>query len=310
MKTLKFLLGVIIGAIGLWIALRGMDIKQFAGAMKSANATWLLIPLPVYLFGFIARSWRWQRLLGGINKVKVRNVFPVLMSGFFMNNVLPFRTGEVARAYFAKASLGFPLSISLGSIVAERLLDVLVVFTFAALVLGSGHFSIFGGLSTGSAVLTAIIIAIAGITSLRILLNSRVQNKLNGLLPDWIGRILASFAQGMAKLASWRATCGLFLFSLAVWAAEGSTIAIMSRAFGINLSLLEGYALMVAVCVGVSIPSAPGYVGTYEIFAITALSAMGVDKIKALPFVITLHAIQLLCVSLIGLPSLIWLRRK
>lgn len=310
MKKLKSLAGLIIGAICLWFVLAGMDTKQFIGALKSATPAWLLVPLPVYLFGFIARSWRWQRLLGAVDKVKVRNIFPVLMSGFFMNNVLPFRAGEVARAYFAKTSLGFPLSVSLGSIIAERLLDVVVIFTIAALVLGSGRFNILDGLSAGSAILTAIIIAVAGITSLRILLDERVQNKLNRLLPGWAGRIFASFAQGMAKLTCWRETCGLFLFSLVVWLAEGSTIAIMSRAFGINLSLLEGYALMVAVCVGVSIPSAPGYVGTYEFFAVTALNAIGVDKTKALPFVVTLHAVQLLCVSLVGLPSLIMQRRK
>jgi uncharacterized membrane protein YbhN (UPF0104 family) len=87
-------------------------------------------------------------------------------------------------------------------------------------------------------------------------------------------------------------------------------IFIVAHAMRLSLSLLESAAVLTGISVGVMVPAAPGFVGTYEFFANQMLLFLGKDPVRSVSFVFALHAYQLLAMSLLGVIGLFLISRK
>ena len=102
MKRWQFIIGIIISAIFVWLALRGIDLQKAWLAMQSANYWWLIPSVAVYFMAVWARVWRWQYLLRPLKKISLHTMFPIVVIGYMGNNIYPARIGEVLRAYVLK----------------------------------------------------------------------------------------------------------------------------------------------------------------------------------------------------------------
>ena len=98
MKKWQFWVGVLISVVFIWLALRGLRLDEFWGAVQGANYWWLLPGIGVYFIGVWIRAWRWHYLLGPIKKIPTRTMFPITTIGYMGNNIYPARAGEVLRA--------------------------------------------------------------------------------------------------------------------------------------------------------------------------------------------------------------------
>src|SRR5512138_1157186 len=130
MKKWQFWLGVLISIVFIWLALRGLRLEQFWGAVKQANYIWLLPGIAVYFVGVWVRAWRWHYLLGPIKKIPTQTMFPITTIGYMGNNIYPARAGEVLRAVILKRREGVSVSASLATIVVERIFDGVVMLGF------------------------------------------------------------------------------------------------------------------------------------------------------------------------------------
>src|SRR5690606_24233893 len=120
-------LGFVISGVFVYLALRGLNLREVWLDLRGANYWWLVPGVLVYFVAVWARTWRWHYLLRPIKRIRLAELFPVVVIGYMGNNVYPFRAGEVIRAYVLERNEGVRISASLATIVVERIFDGLVM---------------------------------------------------------------------------------------------------------------------------------------------------------------------------------------
>jgi uncharacterized protein (TIRG00374 family) len=130
LKRWQFWAGLLISLIFLYLALRGLGLKDLGAAMREADYIWLLPGIAVYFVGVWLRAWRWHYLVRPVKDVPTVRMFPIVAIGYMGNNIYPARAGEVLRAVFLKASEQVPISPSLATIIVERIFDGVVMLGF------------------------------------------------------------------------------------------------------------------------------------------------------------------------------------
>src|SRR5260221_13032427 len=130
MKKWQFRFGVLISVLFIWLAVRGLKLNEFWGAVKQANYWWLIPGIGVYFVRVWVRAWRWHYLLKPIKEIPTRNMFPITTIGYMGNNIYPARAGEVLRAVILKRKEGVSVSASLATIIVERIFDGVVMLSF------------------------------------------------------------------------------------------------------------------------------------------------------------------------------------
>ena len=307
----QFILGVIISVVSLSIALRNLELAKVLGVFRGARYWWIIPGVAVYFLGVLGRTWRWHYLLRPLKLVSLRRLFPVVTIGYMGNNVYPARAGEVIRAYVLRRNEGVSVSASLATVVVERMFDglVMLIFVFIGLpftpmpawlrqfvVIASGVF--FGAL----AVFFVFAIRPGWARSL-------YQPLVGRVVPErWrepVVGFLERFVEGLSSLRSARDVLMIFVTSVLIWLAETVKYWFVMQAFvgpGTGFPVAF-YVLMLmngVVNLWTTIPSAPGYVGTFDLPGIEILSIFGVPRDVAAAYTLVLHAALWLPITLLG----------
>jgi len=313
-KNWQFWLGVLISVLFIWLALRGLHLNDFWGTVQQANYWWLLPGVGVYFIGVWVRAWRWHYLLGPIKKIPTKTMFPITTIGYMGNNIYPARAGEVLRAVILKRKEGVPVSASLATIIVERIFDgvVMLAFVFVNLpelakltgasgfvgniqqvaVIGTGAF--LGALAVFllAAMFPQVTIKI-GTWFIERFLPQRLREKVSG--------IMHKFLDGLASLRSPFNVLMVFLTSVIIWLLETGKYWFVMHAFAFNVSFFALMLMNGIVNLATTIPSAPGYVGTFDAPGIAVLTAYGVDQATAAGYTLTLHVALWLPITLLGM---------
>ncbi len=305
---LRLFIGVLISAVFIWLALRGLHLPDVWVGLRSAEYVWLIPSIAVYFVAVWARTWRWDYLLRPMKRIPLRRLFPVVVIGYMGNNVYPFRAGELLRAFVLRQQEDVSMSSSLATIVVERVFDglVMLLFVFVALpfaplpsetirlvvVIGSGVF--LGAL--------VVFFAVAAVPQRFLRLTEWITARL---VPARLRAPLLSFARrfidGLAALRSGRGLLMIFLTSVVIWLLETVKYWFVMRAFDFNVSFFALMLMNGVVNLATTLPSAPGYIGTFDGPGIAVLSLYGVDPAVAAAYTLTLHAALWLPITLLGI---------
>src|ERR1700690_351296 len=115
--------GAVVAVVCLYFAFRGISFRQLGLALAHARLLPIAIALALYGVDFLLRSQRWAVLIKPVRPTPASDLFWVMMIGFFANNVLPLRMGELVRAHVCGTKLKISRTASLGTILLERLCD-------------------------------------------------------------------------------------------------------------------------------------------------------------------------------------------
>ncbi len=264
----------------------------------------------VTLSGYLLRSFRWQRIVRPVAPLSFGSTFSILMMGFAANNLLPARLGEVVRAYLLRRKTGARKTYGVATILLERVCDGLTLILFLGAVSLSMTLPDWG---QEVQTVSTLLFAGAAVGIVVLLLQEsfvvRAANVVLGILPTRLGgpilRALGTFISGLHALKSRRTIALVFVLSVGVWLLEATSYLLMINAFNVAMSpltqVLAAVFLLVVVNLGIMLPSAPGYVGTFQFFAVMALGAFGVPKETALAVAIASHLMQYLLVTAIGI---------
>ena len=127
----RWIIGIVVSLFFLWVAFRQVsDVGHLAEALGSANYLWLAPAVALYLLGLLVRALRWRILLLPIARIPTGPLFGILSIGFLVNNVLPARLGEIARAILVGRRHGVSRSAALATVVVERIFDGVVMLLF------------------------------------------------------------------------------------------------------------------------------------------------------------------------------------
>ncbi|MCK5330976.1 MAG: flippase-like domain-containing protein, partial [Candidatus Marinimicrobia bacterium] len=132
-KYLKLSVAIGISLAGLYFAFRGVEFEELLGAITRVNGSYILASVLLMVFSVVLRALRWRLILEPIQNISFHPLFGATMIGYFGNSVLPFRLGELLRAYSLSRTKPISASEAFGTIVLERVLDmigVLVVMVF------------------------------------------------------------------------------------------------------------------------------------------------------------------------------------
>ena len=314
MKRWQFWLGLLISGVFLYLALKGLRLQDVWGALQGAAYVWLIPGVIVYFMGVGVRAWRWQYLLKPVKVVPFKESFEIVTIGYMGNNIFPARLGEVLRAVILKRRDDVPISASLATIIVERVFDGVVMLAFVFLNLGalaniqgsSGFIGSIQSLAVWGAVvflgvLAAFLLAamfperskqVIGWISQR-LVPVRFREKLLGISFKFLG--------GLEALRSPREALMIFVTSVIIWLFETSKYWFVMHAFDFEVSLFALMLMNGIVTLATTIPSAPGYVGTFDAPGIAVLEAFGITKAIAAGYTLVLHVALWLPITALGL---------
>ncbi len=310
----QFWLGLAISALFLWLALRGLRLADVWQTIQGAQYLWLLPGLAAYWIGVWVRSWRWTYLLRPLKSITTRTAFPIVVIGYMGNNILPARTGELLRAYVLRRSESVPISGSLATIVLERAFDGVVMLSFVVLNLPelarvSGDTSLVGNLYN------LAILGVTGFLMAVILLifmavypgptESAFQWVNQRLVPkrfrQQAGQLTVRFLEGLGALRSPRDLFMVLLTSILIWLLETVKYWFLMHAFPFEVSFFALMLMNGVVNLATTLPSAPGYIGTFDAPGIAVLVAYGVNQAVATAYTLVLHAALWLPITLLGI---------
>ncbi len=313
MKRWQFWVGVLISVFFVWVSLKGLRLQDFWSAVQTANYWWFLPGIGVYFVGVSIRAWRWHYLLGPIKKIPTRVMFPITTIGYMGNNIYPARAGEVLRAVILKRREGVAVSASLATIIIERIFDgvVMLAFVFINLpelarltgssgVLGSiRQVAVFGtGIFLGALVVFLLAAMFPQVTSR--FGSWFIQRLLPGRLHERALGLMHRFLDGLASLRSPFNVLMVFFTSVIIWLLETGKYWFVMHAFPFKVNFFALMLMNGLANLATTIPSAPGYIGTFDAPGIAVLTAYGVDQAAATGYTLALHVALWLPITLLG----------
>ena len=312
-KRWQFWLGLGISLVFLYIALRGLGLKDLGAALREANYIWLLPGVAVYFIAVWIRAWRWHYLVRPIKSVPTRRMFPIVAIGYMGNNIYPARAGEVFRALFLKKYEGVAFSASLATIIVERIFDGVVMLGFVFLNLPElarltadsgfvGNIQTLALWGTGAFLGALAVFLLAAMfptkayalasTIVQRLAPQRYQERILGLVDKFLG--------GLGALRSPKDALMVFLTTVLIWLLETGKYWFVMQAFPFKVSFFALMLMNGIVNLATTIPSAPGYVGTFDAPGIAVLTAYEVAKATAAAYTLVLHVALWVPITALG----------
>jgi uncharacterized protein (TIRG00374 family) len=302
----KLAIGVVVSAVFLYLATRGIDWNDFAAALASTNWLWLIPAVVVTMLGHFSRSVRWKFMMTPVKQCHIAPLWSATAIAFMVNNLLPARLGEFVRAMVIGRSERVSRSAAFATIVYERVVDVfvLIILLWYAMVTISGP----PWLARSAGLLVVFNVALFALLVAMVRWRARFRDlmtrAMKPLPPETRARLHGSadsFVDGLGVVTQPRAAIPIVLLSIAVWGCAMLGVYFCVLAFGLPVPLLASFFLIVIVSLGSMIPSAPAFVGTMQYACVIGLAAFGVDKADALAFSTVYHATQFFPITLAGL---------
>jgi uncharacterized protein (TIRG00374 family) len=305
MRKIKIIIGLLISAVFLWLAFLKVNFKELTSALESANYSLIIFAAFVNGLSFIPRAYRWKLLLKPLKKTRFGNTFGTLSIGFMANSVLPARGGEFIRAFAIGQTERISKSASFATIIVERVIDMitLLVFLVISIRLISDNTLISKIFWIGLILTISVIIFLAILRK-----NPKIINIFVSLSPEKfkerIRKFLEAFIKGLEILSDFKILFYTFLQSFLIWSCFAAVYYVLFISFGFQLSVGAAFLVMAICSLGISIPSSPGFIGTYHYFVTFSLSLFQIPKSSALSFAIVAWAVNFLPVVVIGLVAL------
>jgi hypothetical protein len=301
-STKQWLPGVIISLAAIIFIIYKFDLRSLVKAIRSANYWVLLLSLGISVVWLAIRGLAWRTLLRG--KASYRDVFLTLSEGYLLNNFLPFRLGELGRAFLLgrKANLGFMEVLS--TIIIERTLDV----AFSAVILLSAVPFVVGAAGAGKIAALMGVLVVVGLITLYVLAHNRAwaMHMFERLSARWPtiqvrgGGLVGSFLVGLEGLTD----AGLFirvLFWMIIdWAISILQVYLLLVAFFPHPQPVWALFGLGAAAFGNAVPSMPGAIGTYDAALAGALTIVSGDPTTSLAATLVTHVFNYIVTGIIG----------
>lgn len=317
-RAAKFVIGLVVTAVFVWLLFGNVSLTDLAGAIASADLRFVPAGLACLVIGYAARITRWWLMLRAGDTISAQADEPLswraaatpFLTSIAVNNVAPLRAGDVLRvfAFRGRADLG-PARV-LGTLVVERVLDLCTLLVILFVVL---QFVPDGRVPSSIARTAAIVAGVGAVAALGLLIGPAVGGRMVRALQriaavqsvPFAPKLLA-FAAGLcdsmrAILGGGRRVILYFALTGVAWAFEGGVF--LAAAFAIHLAenvAAASYFALAAATLATLLPSSPGYVGTFHFFAAEAVAAFGAPAATAAGFAVLAHSLLWLTTTIGG----------
>ena len=305
-RVLKYLVPLAISVVLLYFTFREVDVRYVLEQVRNVNGIYILLVILVTVLGQGLRSLRWGMMLGPIERLSQRVLFPITSVGFMFIILLPARLGELVRPYLLRQNCQIHLSAGIATVVLERIMDLLVILGLLVItvnVLELPNWIIRGAtsiLGTGLVFIGILLFGSLRRRKIRELITAWAPHKVSGFLII----VLDKFYEGMSVLKSRRHTLTVFNITVLIWGNFVLSYLFLFKAFDMPLGVLAAITVLVLTALGISVPAAPGFIGSYHFFCALALSLFGVHKEMAVSYAVLSHLIMVITFTGLGVACL------
>jgi hypothetical protein len=311
--ALFWVIALLIAAVLLRYSLRGIDWQRVGTLLMGARWPYVALGLLISTVSLTLRAIRWRLLLCAGGNVPVGTVFWATAAGYFGNNFLPARAGELVRTLMISARSELSKTYVLTTALSERVSDAIALVVISATVLSISPYSP-GWLADASKPFAAAafisVLAIALLPKIeplaeriitRMPLSSTIRTKLMQLLEICL-QALRSF-HDLLRLSSF-----LGLTSV-IWTLDAIGSVVAANALGLSMPLSVAFLLIAGLGLASAVPSTPGYVGVYQFVAVSILGPFGFSRTNAIAYILLAQALSCVLIGFWGALGLFRYRR-
>ncbi len=298
----------------LYYSLRGIEWRQVWTILTGADLRFVAMAVGTITGALFLRALRWRILLQSRTPVDVPTAFWATSAGYFGNNFLPARAGELVRTVMISARTGLAKAFVLTTALSERLSDAIVLVFIGSVILltlpvrpgwfehAAKPFATIGLLGAA---------AIAVLPKLerlwRYLLNRLpIPHKIRDKLLDALEHVLMG-------IRAFHDAGRLFRFvsaTILIWFVDATGTIIGMHALHMSVNLPVAFLLITGLALGSALPSTPGYVGIYQFVAVSVLTPFGFSRTDAIAYILLAQALQYSVLTVLGLVGFAWFRRS
>lgn len=304
-RLIYWLVAVAIAAVLLDISLRGIDWSQVGRILLRARWGYVAVWIVVGSIALVLRAVRWRVLLQSRTAVRLSTAFWATAAGYFGNNFLPARAGELIRTVMVSAETGLSKSFVLTTAMTERLCDGVTLVLIASVVLfalpnppgwlahAARPFAVAGVCGALAVAFSPMLDGLSRRVIAILPVRTEYRNKLLGILEQILTG--ATALHNMRRLTKFVAVTGV------IWLLDAVGVQIGMRALGQNVSLQVALLLITGLGLGSALPATPGYVGIYQFVAVSVLVPFGLSKTDAIAFILLSQALNYVGTAIWGL---------
>jgi len=304
-KYLKILIVGGISIIGIYLAFMGEDFDGLIHQIKQVNISEITLGCFLLVTSCIIRAYRWKLIMDPVEKIPLHDVFSATMVGYFGNGILAFRLGELLRAYSVTSGRHMSATQAFGTVIMERILDlIMVLFVFVLLIpwFPFEHEGIWLAVYIFSGITFAIILGI--FLSWKFNLMGKVGDV--AVLQKGIGQklfqALNKIFDGIVLIKKTDHVAGIVLSSILLWGFYYAVTFIILSACDLNLGIVGTGIILVLGSIVIGIPALPGSAGTYDAgIKFSLIVVFEIASEKALTYAIVSHAVSYFPMVIIGM---------
>lgn len=285
---MKKILSISVATLCLYFAFQQVNLEDINRALFTANLFYVFLATLITFITFILRSIRWRILLNTPKELSFVQYMSSTHIGYFLNNILPFRAGDLGRAQLlSNQSKEIKFSFLVGSLVAEKIIDLWIIGFFSIFIIFSGYQDVLG-FKFSLIILLLYIITTTIIFGRNSLVNI-VQEKFS---------ITKNFIDGYLLVSKNKIKLGSI--SILLWCSFVVYIYLILQAVDINLTTQQYIGLTIISSIVTSLPVAPAAIGTYHLAVIYCLSLYGINIDLAQTAAILMHSLFLVYTIIFG----------
>ncbi|UOG75030.1 flippase-like domain-containing protein [Hymenobacter tibetensis] len=314
---MKYTLLLSVSGLLMWYAVRGQDLSRIGQYVRGANYWWLAITMVLSVLGYFSRAYRWKMQLDPTvtgEKPAFWHVYHAMMVGYLANMVLPGRVGEVVRCTLLQRTSKVPVQVSLGTVITERIIDVLMLLTLLGTVLlldfktfwNFANEYLLQGKADALARNRNVLVA-AGVATVLVVilfmyllwrnLEKLKQNAAFNKLMSFVKGLLA----GVFSIVKLENKGAFLLHTLFTWLVYYLMDYLAFFAFPetYNLDMRAGLAVLTFGAFGMAAP-VQGGIGVFHLLVQSTLLVYGISREGGIAYALVVHGAQTLLVVLMG----------
>jgi glycosyltransferase 2 family protein len=318
-RYISGIISITLAILFLFLALRGIDWEEVLHTLANVQVLYLCFGLGFFSISLFLRSLRWQTLLSARKHVPLPVMFWATAVGYLGNSFLPARAGEAIRSVAVGNNSGISKSFIFATAITERILDACFLVVGGMLLLPQidqlpGELKSFLWMISPVILLAVVMIAFAPKVLgffVRVWRGSFL-SRIN-LPENWMAKVSAfaeQYAEGAAAFVHPRRALLFFILTFVIWVLDGCGAVIMAFSLGLAIRLEQAILFLFALGLSSALPSTPGYLGLYQITAVTILPSFGFTRSQALTYIFVVQFTNMVGVLVWGVWGLLRLGVK
>jgi glycosyltransferase 2 family protein len=297
--------GTILGIVFCYLAFRGVTWSDVVDGLRQMKYGYLLPSAALLLLGQFIRSVRFGLIVRPFCRPGMKNLWDLLNIWAAFNMILPARLAELVRPYLLRR-FGASFSSGIGAILVERFFDLSGLLLLLGVVLWQtpglrGTYTVVGQVSLGLLIVGYIgVFLVVGYRDFVQSLLKRILSRFPARFAEVTERIVFHLIESFTVMTDFRQVLLVLILSATLWVVFAAMTYCFLMAFAIEAPFLAAVTIQVFICLGVALPAAPGFIGTFHLAAREALTLFKVSAAVAVSFATIYHLFSLIVCLILG----------